>query len=123
LVQSWGSIVDNISILRLAAIRRVVPNSLVLALLLELLGPLVRVGISLLHESQPPFFRPSLYVFSSLREQVAQIDQGSFVYAQEHDAVDLWARVLLISLQRLRTKGFENDVRLKIVQNLVVSEV
>ena len=94
-----------------------------LAFFFKLLGPLVRVGVSLLHESQSPFLRSSLNIFSSLREQVAQIDQGSFVYAQEHDAVDLWARVLLISLQRLRTKGFENDIRLEIVQNLVVSEV
>ena len=94
-----------------------------LAFFFKLLGPLVRVGVSLLHESQSPFFRSSLNILSSLREQVAQIDQSSFVNAQEHDAVDLRSRVLLISLQSLRPQGLKHNVRLQIVQNLVVSEV
>lgn len=94
-----------------------------LAFFFKLLCPLVRVGVSLLHESQSPFLRSSLNIFSSLREQVAQIDQSSFVNAQEHDAVDLRSRVLLISLQSLRPQGLKHNVRLQIVQNLVVSEV
>lgn len=122
LVQSRGAIIDNISVLRLAAVRGGL-FILLFTLFFKFLGPLVRIGVSLLHESQSSLFGSSLNVLSCLREQVAKLDERDFVDAEEHDAVDLRTWVLLFGVQVLGPQGLEHDVGLQIVQNLVVSEV
>ena len=94
---------------------------LLLLVLLFLFLSITLGGVILLdHESVPPLQRPSPNVLRRLRKKIAQLKQLALRNAHEVNVL-IWLdphQLLLVIRQ-----GFENDVGLQIVQDLVVTKV
>jgi len=94
----------------------------ILALLLLLVSSL-GISVLLLHESLSSFESSSLDVFGSLREKFTEFLNHGFLNTHENNVrknVILQARSSVIWNS---FEGLEDDIGLKVVENLVVSEV
>lgn len=92
----------------------VIDSVAIWVLLLKLLS------ILLLHEPLSSLERFSFDVFGSLWEELAKIHQVDFADAHEND---VWQLAHLFVLLGIVTQGSEHDVRLQVVENLIVTEV
>lgn len=92
----------------------VIDSVAIWVLLLKLLS------ILLLHEPLSSLERFPFDVFGSLWEELAKIHQVDFADAHEND---VWQLAHLFVLLGIVTQGSEHDVRLQVVENLIVTEV
>lgn len=90
-------------------------NGVALGLLL-----LTLLSVLLLHEPLSSLKRFSLDVLGSLWEELAQVHQVVLADAHENDVGQLAHLLVLLGIV---AQGSENDVRLQVVENLIVTEI
>ena len=80
------------------------------------------VGVLLKHESMSSLKGSSFDVFGGLWEQVAKLTKNVFRDTHEDDIGKLFSLILALVVWGV-SKSFENQIRLKVIQDLIISEV